>query len=110
VVSLKQAQAMEEQFEKQNNQTGIQQHHDNSTESVPAGQVAKNQGNYQQASAQQNIKQSNVQSGQTHFQQVQGQGQQAQSQSEIQAQENQQTIQSSIDEKAKAKAKTQKDK
>jgi hypothetical protein len=66
VVPLKQAQAMEEHFNKQNTQTGIQPHHDNSTESVPAGQVA---GNYQQASQdqmqQQAIKQVNIQSGQS---------------------------------------------
>ena len=43
VVPLSEAQAMEEQFNKQNTSTGIQQHHDNSSEAVQAGQVAQNQ-------------------------------------------------------------------
>ena len=84
IVPLKDAQATEEQFNKQNTSTGIQQHHDNSSESVPAGEVAKNQQQFQQTSQQeQNIKQTNVQSGQSHL-----------SQSQVQAQQDHQTIQS----------------
>ena len=41
-VSVQQAQAAEEAFNKQNNQTGVQAHHDNSSEAVQAGQTAQN--------------------------------------------------------------------
>ena len=106
-VPLHEVQMMEEQFNKQNNQTGIQQHHDNSSESVQAGQVAQNQVSQQQ---DQRIKRANVQSGQSHLSPNFSQGQQTQqSQVQMQAQENQQTIQNSVDAKAKAQAKTKKD-
>ncbi len=39
LVPLDQAQSMVEQNEQQTQQTGIQSHHDNSTESVPAGTI-----------------------------------------------------------------------
>ena len=71
VVPLSEAQAMEEQFNKQNTSTGIQQHHDNSSEAVQAGQVAQNQVSPQQ---EQTIKQANVQSGQSHLSQIVGKG------------------------------------
>ncbi len=41
-VTLQEAKSAEESFNKQNTQTGIQAHHDNSTEAVQAGQVAQN--------------------------------------------------------------------
>ena len=41
-VTLKEAQAAEEAFNQQNNQTGIQAHHDNSSEAVQAGETAQN--------------------------------------------------------------------
>ena len=34
--------ATQEAFEAQNNQTGVQAHHDNSSEAVQAGQIAQN--------------------------------------------------------------------
>lgn len=72
VVPLSQAQAAEAAFEAMNYQTGIQAHHDNSTEAVAAGQVAQES---QQASGNQqmnqqtgaSIRQGNVQSGQQHL-------------------------------------------
>ncbi len=41
-VTLQEAKDAEEAFNKQNMQTGIQAHHDNSSEAVEAGQVAQN--------------------------------------------------------------------
>lgn len=121
-VPLHEVQMMEEQFNMQNSQTGIQQHHDNSSEAVQAGQVGQNQVSPQQ---EQLIKRANVQSGQSHLSQNFSQGQQPQqsqqtqqaqqaqqsqqSQAQIQKQEDHQTIQNSIDETAKAKAKTKKE-
>lgn len=102
VVPLSEAQAMEEQFNKQNTSTGIQQHHDNSSEAVQAGQVAQNSPQQQEPT----FKQANVQSGQSHLSQNGGQGQ---SQAQLQKQEDHQTIQNSVDQKAKAKAKTKKE-
>jgi hypothetical protein len=72
VVSLKAAQAAEAYFEANNTQTGIQAHHENTTEAVPAGQIAQ-QG--QQAMNQQQmnqatgaaVRQANVQSSQAHL-------------------------------------------
>jgi hypothetical protein len=68
VVSLQQAQAAEAAFNQTQNQTGIQAHHDNSTEAVDAGAVAKNQTGREASAAQmynqQAIRQTNVQSGQ----------------------------------------------
>ena len=95
VVPLKQVQVAEELFNQQNTQTGIQDHHDNSTEAVQSGQVAQNLfgQNMQQAlseamtsmeSAKSLMNQANVQSGQSHLdsfmQQAQEQIQQAQQQ------------------------------
>lgn len=68
VVSISQAQKAEAAYEQQNNQTGIQAHHDNSSESVQAGQVAKNS-SLQQAT-QQTIRESEKQSGQQHLEQA----------------------------------------
>jgi len=68
-VSLEQAQAAEQQAAMQNTQTGIQAHHDNSSEAVEAGKTATN--------AAKNH--GNVQSGQSHLaQHVQGAGAAAQ--------------------------------
>lgn len=100
-VSVKQAQAAEEAFNQQNTQTGIQQHHDNSTEAVQAGQTAQNASSMNQTNAA--VKQVDVQSGQQHLEQHMQAG--AKSQAEMNTQEIQQTIQNSIDPKAKAKAK-----
>ena len=102
VVPLNEVQAMEEQFNKQNTSTGIQQHHDNSSEAVQAGQVASQQLQQQEPT----IRQANLQSGQSYLSQNNGQ---AQSQAQLQKQEDHQTIQNSVDEKAKAKAKTKKE-
>jgi hypothetical protein len=72
VVPLSAAQAAEAAFETMNTQTGIQAHHDNSSEAVAAGQVAQQS---QQAASQQQmnqqtgaaVRQANVQSGQQHL-------------------------------------------
>jgi hypothetical protein len=75
VVSLKQAQQIEEQFNQQQaQQTGIQAHHNNDSESVPAGQVAQNQNMMQQAEQQAMINQTNLQSGQSHLSGMEGAG------------------------------------
>jgi hypothetical protein len=144
-VKVKEAQAAEEAFNKQNTQTGIQQHHDNSTEAVQAGEMAQNAStqNMQQQQSNAGVKQVDLQSGQQHLsqhlqqaqqetqqleqtmqqeqqqkmQQAQQQNQQ-QSQAMKQAQQSQtisqdekshiedhETIQKSIDAKAKARAK-----
>ena len=100
-VSVQQAQAAEEAFNKQNTQTGIQQHHDNSSEAVQAGQTAQNAPTMNESKL--NIKQVNLQSGQQHLSQNMQSG--TQSQAQMNAQEDHQTIQQSIDAKAKAKAK-----
>jgi hypothetical protein len=75
VVSLKAAQAAEAYFEANNTTTGVQAHHDNTTEAVPAGQIAQ-QG--QQAMNQQQmnqatgaaVRQANVQSSQAHLEEA----------------------------------------
>ena len=100
-VSVQQAQAAEEAFNKQNNQTGIQAHHDNSSEAVQAGQTAQNAAAMNDSNAA--VKKVNVQSGQQHLEQHLQSG--AQSQAQMNAQEDQQTMQQSIDAKAKARAK-----
>jgi SWI/SNF chromatin-remodeling complex subunit SWI1 len=101
-VKVKEAQAAEEAFNKQNTQTGIQAHHDNSSEAVQAGQTAQNAATMnQQTNAA--VKQVDVQSGQQHLEQHMQSG--AQSQAQMKAQEDHQTMQQSIDAKAKAKAK-----
>ena len=72
VVSLKAAQAAEAYFETSNTQTGVQAHHDNTTEAVPAGQIAQqgqqamNQQGMNQATGA-SIRQANVQSSQQHL-------------------------------------------
>ena len=79
-VSVQQAQAAAEAFDKQNNQTGIQQHHDNSSEAVQAGQTAKNAASMNESKL--NLKQVNMQSGQSH---LSGTGAQVQSEASQQA-------------------------
>lgn len=67
VVSLKQAQAAEAAASVKATKTGIQETHNNQTEAVQSGQVAKQnqyQASGQQQQQQQTIKQGNVQSGQ----------------------------------------------
>ena len=88
VVPLKQVQVAEELFNQQNTQTGIQQHHDNSTEAVQSGQVAQQNvfgQNMQQAlseamtsmeNAKSFMNQANVQSGQQHLESFMQQAQQ----------------------------------
>jgi hypothetical protein len=103
-VSVQQAQQMEEQFNKQNNKTGIQEHHNNQSESVQAGQIAQNQ---QQVLSQQsghNIKAVNVQSGQQHLEQFQGQGEMVTEQQKMQQAEHD-AVQGSVDANNKSKAK-----
>jgi hypothetical protein len=109
VVPLKVAQAAESAFDESNRTTGIQKHHDNTTEAVPAGQIASrsqstaesasaqmyNQLQEQEQQAQQNqtIKAANVQSGQAgmqeHLQQAEQEVKQAQQQLEQQMQQAQ---------------------
>jgi len=79
-VKVKDVQAAEETFNKQNNQTGIQAHHDNSSEAVQAGQTAQNAATMNESKL--NLKQVNMQSGQSHFS---GAGTQAQSEASQQA-------------------------
>jgi hypothetical protein len=82
VVSLQQAQAAEAAFNKTMNQTGIQKHHDNSTEAVDAGAVASQSMSTAEAAAaqgynQQAVKATDVQSGQAELEKaMQGAGQQ----------------------------------
>jgi hypothetical protein len=65
VVPLSVAQAAEQQAMQQSQQTGIQQQHDNNSEAVQAGQQAQNA--TQQQAETFNIRQANVQSGQSHL-------------------------------------------
>lgn len=102
-VSVHDACAAQESFEAQNTQTGIQSHHDNSSEAVQAGQTAQNspmqkmQQNMQRAA----VKQSNVQSGQSHLSShVQSA---PASQFQQAAQQDHAAVQNAIDAKAKAK-------
>jgi hypothetical protein len=106
-VSIKQAQKMEEAFNNQNNnQTGIQPHHDNSTESVQAGEVAQNQMYTQEEKMV--VNQWNVQSGMQPMNEISGQ--QAQTQEMKKQQADKEAIQKSIDANAKGqKAKAKKD-
>jgi hypothetical protein len=67
VVSLAAAQAAEAYHEAQMNQTGIQEHHSNQTETVASGQVAQNSQNAQAEETQVKMRQSNVQSSQAHL-------------------------------------------
>jgi hypothetical protein len=81
VVPLKEIQVAEELFNQQNTQTGIQAHHDNSSEAVQTGQVAQNQQILSQAmtnleNAKSIINQVNVQSGQQHLEEYMQQAQQ----------------------------------
>lgn len=93
VVSLQQAQAMEEAFQQTVNKTGIQAHHDNSTEAVNAGDVAQSASTAEAGAAQQYnqqaVRQTDVQSGQAHLQEFEGQAQQMQQQTQQQAQQAQ---------------------
>lgn len=106
VVPLAQAQQMTEAFEMQNTSTGIQQHHDNSSESVKAGEVGQMVQSQNQDGVASFMKQANVQSGQSHLEQM------GQNSAELQGtkaqqmkQEENQVMQDSLDAKAKAKAK-----
>lgn len=91
VVPLRAAQYAEAAFNasEESAQTGIKEHHDNTTEAVQAGQVAKNQNQSNQARNYSNalenmqaqnesaaVKQSNMQSAQAHLQQHMDQAQQ----------------------------------
>lgn len=103
VVSLKQAQQMQEQFEKQNNQTGIQAHHNNQSESVQAGETAQNS-NLVNSQVEMNVKQTEVQSGQSHLA-----GSSAGMTQEQQMQQaDHDSVQGSVDADAKSKAKANK--
>jgi hypothetical protein len=74
VVSLSAAQNAEAHAEANMKQTGIQAHHDNSSEPVQAGQVASQQGRTTASSNQENMNKTvnpvNVQSGQEHLNQA----------------------------------------
>jgi hypothetical protein len=90
VVPLKFAQAAESAFDESNRQSGVQAHHDNSSESVPAGQVAsRSQSTAESAEVQAQVKKANVQSGQKelekHMNQAQQQSNNMQQQAEQQA-------------------------
>lgn len=96
VVPLKVAQAAESAFDESNRTSGIQAHHDNTSESVPAGQVAsRSQSTAESAEVQAQqaatIKAGNIQSGQAgvkeHLQQAEQQAQQAQQQAAQQMQQ-----------------------
>lgn len=65
VVSLNEALQAEQQAAQQAQQTGIQAHHSNHSEAVQAGQTAQNAA--QQQPTNLNIRQANVQSGQSHM-------------------------------------------
>lgn len=64
-VTLKEAQEMADAAARQTMKTGIQAHHDNSSEAVAAGEVGSNTNVTEQSTA--NVKQSNMQSGQSHL-------------------------------------------
>jgi hypothetical protein len=102
-IPLKQAQAAEEAAAQQNTQTGIQAHHDNSSEAVQAGKMGSNQA--AQETSQFQVKQVNVQSGQQDMQQFMNQN--SMSNEQVQAKEDKNTVQGALDNKA-AKAKTKK--
>lgn len=115
VVPLKFAQAAEAGFNaaEESSQTGIRQHHDNATEAVQAGQIAKNQTGAEAGAAQmynqqqtgQTVKKGNVQSAQAHLEQHLQQAQQeAQTVEQQIMQNNQQKLQQSEQAKAKAAA------
>lgn len=65
VVSLAEAYQAEQQAAQQAQQTGVQAHHSNHSEAVQAGQTAQNAA--QQQPTNLNIRQANVQSGQSHM-------------------------------------------
>jgi hypothetical protein len=67
VVPISQAQTAMETAEANVTKTGIQQAHDNSSEPVQAGQEAQNASSQSATQAQVNVKQANVQSGQTEL-------------------------------------------
>lgn len=81
VVSLEQAKQAIAESEARNTQTGIQSHHDNSTEAVPSGQFAQQQTKATQYQ-EQTIRNANVQSGGEHMQQSMNQTQQQSTPSE----------------------------
>ena len=96
--------SMEQAIATTKNQTGIQAHHDNSTEAVQAGQMAKNQQEIINKHLQNKTSSNQMFKVDNHtFNKFKTSG--SQSQAEIEAQENHQTIQNSIDAKAKAKTK-----
>lgn len=102
-VSVHDACAAQESFEAQNTQTGIQSHHDNSSEAVQAGQVAQNSAlqNMQQNMQRAAIKPSELQSGQSHLaSHIQSA---PASQYQQAAQQDHAAVQNAIDAKAKAK-------
>jgi hypothetical protein len=68
-VNVKEAQGAEAAFEKQNTRTGIQQHHDNTSEAVEAGQMAQNAADLlaQQTHYKAIVRQADLQSGQQHL-------------------------------------------
>lgn len=69
VVKLKDALQAEQSLNQQAKQTGISEAQNNHTEAVKAGEVAQNSQGLQQNQEVQNIKQSNVQSGQAELEQ-----------------------------------------
>ena len=97
-VSVNAAQAAQEAFEAQNNQTGVQAHHDNSSEAVQAGQVAQNAAGQNMQQQKAAVKQSDLQSGQQHLaQHVQNAGG---SQYQQAAKEDAAMVQKAVDAKA----------
>ena len=102
-VSVHDACATQEAFEAQNNQTGVQAHHDNSSEAVQAGQIAQNSAmqRMQQNMQHTAVKQSDLQSGQSHLaSHVQSA---PASQFQQATQQDHAAVQNAIDAKAKAK-------
>jgi len=103
VVSVKDAQAAEQQARQAALRTGIQAHQDNNTDAVQAGQMASG-ASMNQAQETLNIKQVNVQSGQAHLDQQMNQAQQGMTEQEhIQQQLQKQAQQAQVQVKAAAK-------
>lgn len=102
VVPLKVAQAAEAAFEETNTQSGVQAHHANASEAVPAGQIASQSQSTAEAGAAQTynaagqaqqqgqVKQANVQSGQAHLEQHMQEAQQQMQQMQQQQQQQMQ--------------------
>ena len=93
-VNVKEAQAAEEAFMRQNTKTGIQQHHDNTTDAVEAGQVGQNAQQLMNQAQQTNykavVKLADLQSGQQHLEQYMQQARQDLQQVEQQMQQEEQ--------------------